>query len=487
VEEAIVALLAAVAGVMLFLGLAQALDDRPLRRIPRRQRPETRLERRIAAAAPALDPATPFSSSSEIERPPALATEPTTATNESLELEMPAGNIGDGRAPVHATDGSRECVQRAPLVGAMDARDLALVESCAALCLADRAEQALAELAARPLAGGPPAASAPALVATALWSLAGLAHATSDDRPAAQASFDRALQSSPGSVHDPCPPGVAELAAAVAGRFLDMGERAAADGDDGVAPERAAASQLAAFWLRWRLAGVPGDGDAAALLERARAMLADARAEAATALIRQGRFADARGFIGRAMETGDLPVARGEIMLDAWSAAVRQEVDHLTDAALRGDGDDDQAVAGLLRARAVLASMPDGALPPTQRTIITRRIWRSQAKLGFRRLRLGQFDAAADVLSQAFTMTEVAPRQQRQVRDALVRALESMAAERADFVSVLLGKGKREAAAEEVARVEQWIDRVRQEGVPLEEPEVAQIRARRLARALEQA
>jgi len=39
VEEALVALLAAVAGILLFLGLAQALDNRPRRQMRRRHRP----------------------------------------------------------------------------------------------------------------------------------------------------------------------------------------------------------------------------------------------------------------------------------------------------------------------------------------------------------------------------------------------------------------------------------------------------------------
>jgi len=38
VEEALVALLAAVAGILLFLGLAQALDNRPPRPMRRRHR-----------------------------------------------------------------------------------------------------------------------------------------------------------------------------------------------------------------------------------------------------------------------------------------------------------------------------------------------------------------------------------------------------------------------------------------------------------------
>ena len=129
-------------------------------------------------------------------------------------------------------------------------------------------------------------------------------------------------------------------------------------------------------------------------------------------------------------------------------------------------------MTGLGRAEALLGAMPEGTIGPTHRAAVAQRIWRGHSKLGFRRLRLGQLDAAADTLFHALSMPEIGRRRQRQVRDALVRTLEGLGDQRAAAVVALVAEGKHPAAAEEIARLELRVRRAREEGVSDEELEV---------------
>jgi len=213
--------------------------------------------------------------------------------------------------------------------------------------------------------------------------------------------------------------------------------------------------------------------------------MAELHAEAAAASIRRQEYGAARAIVQRAVDAGELSSVRGEMLLEVLGAAFRKEIDRLTAAAIRG-GDESRAVAELGQAEALLGTLPEGTIGVAHRAAVAQRIWRGHSKLGFRRLRLGQLDAAADSLFHALAMREVGRRRQRQVRDALVRTLEGLGDQRAAAVSALLAEGNLPAAAEEIARLELRVRQAREEGVSDEELEVASSKLDRLRRRLDE-
>ncbi len=533
VEQALVYLLAAFAGVFLFLGLAQALDDTP----PRAQR-----GRRIRGAPPLTrgSPAARASGGAETSPERVEARSETLVADERVLRTSPAepetaaaparepGADGPARAEdgplpaekVHAPAtedkvtpvaghekttsdaiapaASPAVAPAAPAPGVGHV-DLAFIETCMSLCLAGKYHELLtgaeprlaasdesADITAslevvpeRPLPGQSSHAIA------GLWSLVGLARHGRGDGDGARAAFDAGVRWLPSPVSDACPPRVAALSTPVARRLLDLTERVADETADAARiDERIAAARLAAFWLGWRLVAAPGDEGATTLLDTAREALVEAQAEVASAMIRRQEFAGARRFVEDAVERGELPSARGDLLLEFLGASFRREVERLTTAAVRGSKDESRAVTGLGRAEALLGSMPAGSVGAQHRAAAAGRVWRAHARLGFRRLRLGQFDAAAEALCHALSMREIGRRRQRQVRDALVRTLEGLGDQRAQAIDALVADGNHAAAAEEVAALERWIARARDEGVSEEELEVTSVKLHDLRRRL---
>jgi hypothetical protein len=360
-----------------------------------------------------------------------------------------------------------------------------MVEDAMGLCLGGKHEELLALLEPRLAADlGVGAEGSRSHVMTALHGLAGLARHALGDASAARA-FEAGVRSLPDPGSEVCPPRIAALSVQVARRLLE-GMAGASDQDGGGrVDESADRARLAAFWLSWRLHAAPGDQRTLELLDTAREALAELHAEAAAASIRRHEYGAARAIVQHAVDAGELPSVRGEMLLDLLGATFRREIDQLTAAAIRG-GDESRAVTGLGQAEALLGTMPEGAIGPTHRSAVAQRIWRGHSKLGFRRLRLGQLDDAADTLFRALAMREISRRRQRQVRDALVRTLEGLGDQRAAAVSVLLAEGKQPAAAEEIARLALRVRRAREEGVSDEELEVASSKLEQLRRRVDE-
>ncbi len=363
------------------------------------------------------------------------------------------------------------------------ALDHAVVESCAGLYLDGKLEKLLVALAPHVSASDASSGGPPSHALTALRSIEGLARRDGADEPGARTAFETAVRSLPEPVSEACPPRLAALSVSMARRLLETTD-GSPESDRAEAAQRLVEVRLASFWLRWRLVTAPGDEEATALLESASARLAEGRAAAVTSLIRDQQFADALRFIEHAIDAGELPPARGEVLLEFLALALRREVDRLTAAAIRGNTDDARAIASLESAETLLGSMPEGRLPSIQTAAAVRRIWRGYAKVGFRRLRQAQFAAAADALFHALAMNEIGRRGQRQVRDAVVRTIEGMVDERAEKVAGLVAAGRREAAAEEIAGLEQTVRRAR-ESVPPDELELVLSKIRELTGTLD--
>ena len=460
VEQVLVVLLAATAGIFLFLGLAQALDDRPARARRRRRRMANPWEGG-SLPNPVLSDRTPSETSQT-----AVASPP-------IPPALEPGPYAEGPDP------------SAALAQPTADPDLALVEDAMRLCLSGNHEELLALLEPRLAEDRGVGDDGPrSHVMTALHGLAGLARHALGDASAAR-GFEAAVRSLPDPGAEACPPRIAALSVQVARRMLE-GIAGPSDQDGGGrAGESADRARLAAFWLSWRLHAAPGDQRTLELLDTAREALAESHAEAAAASIGRHEYGAARATVQRAVDTGELPSVRGEMLLDLLGATFRREIDQLTAAAIRG-GDESRAVMGLGQAEALLGTMPEGAIGPTHRAAVAQRIWRGHSKLGFRRLRLGQLDDAADTLFQALAMREIGRRRQRQVRDALVRTLEGLGDQRAAAVSDLLAEGKQPAAAEEISRLDLRVRRAREQGVSDEELEVASSKLEQLRRRLDE-
>ena len=498
VEQALVYLLAAVAGVCLFLGLAEALDDRP----PRRRHGRAAAAVNVAGTRPEF-PARIASRNGATMTQPARAdagvARPADANADSTPV-TPASRRSDSVLARSRDRGSETEIHALPVLGVVGPSvhakrpavmatrppiagddDVVFVERCMSLSLAGQHDKLIAATLRRLTdRAETPAVSSPA--PAALWSLVGLARRARGEDADAQSALEEGVRALPPSGPGACPPRIAALVTTVARRFLVLTERGVDEPEGARIDQRVAAARLAGFWLGWRLAAVPEDRATETLLATAREALAEAHAEAATAMVARCDFAGARHFVERMVEAGELPRGKADVLLELVASAVRREVDRLTTPAVRGARDESGAVTGLGQAEALLASMPAETLSPSHRAAATSRIWRAHAKLGFRRLRLGQLDGAADTLCHALSMQDVGRRRQRQVRDALVRTLEGLGDQRAQAIDTLVGEGNQAGAEEQIASLDRRIAFARDHGLTDDDLEVACGKLRELRR-----
>ncbi len=469
-EEALIVLLAAGAVILLFVGLAQALDNRPPTPVRRGRRPGERARGRRSAepGAGAVEPAV---------RPP------------TSRWPNPEPHSDDTPPQEEEDPESLAALEAAPWPVPADPR-LALLEASVTLYQSAKHQELLAAvepyLRSTARAQGDEATRGDSHALSAVWSLAGLSRQAMGDPSGARHAFEAALATAPEAAAEvsweSCPPRLAALSVSVGRRLLEMAERSPEGGT-----ERIIGPRLAQVWLAWRLAVAPGDRAPGALLEHAREALAGGYWEVGRALIRRQDFGEARALVQQGLDRGELPTERGAALLELLSTSLTEEIGRLTAPAIRGTADESQAVVALETAQAMLAGPVDAAMTPAQRSAVTRRLWRGYAKLGIRRLESENFEAAMEALFTALGMREIDARRQRQVRNALLRTLERLAETGAGAVTRLLGEGNRPAAVEVVQRLLLHIQRAREEGIPREELNVTTAKARQLVEHIDQA
>jgi hypothetical protein len=486
VEEALLALLAVVAVVLLFLGLAEALDSPLLRRpAPRQRRPlpttalrprtENEAESPIAGTLPrpANTSATLTPDRTGDARADELAAGETTVASKT-EMAHALGVTDDqttDTASAVARDSSASALSRSA-VGSEP--PLFRLEACARLLLVGKYSELL--LMAERSLGRPSDSTSPSAVETGLWSVAALAHRALGDEAASGAALAAALKTVPDPVATPCPPGLAAMSVTIGRRLLDAAEQS----PEG-AETRIMASRLAVFWLRWRRAAAPDDSAAEAILQTTAEALSDAYADVASGFIRRQQWSEAWRLIEEGRDRDELPVARAEMLMGLLATSLRRETDRLTAPAIRGTKNEQRAVNALERAEAILASMATIALPPRQRAAMTRRIGRAYATLGMRRLRAGSLEPAAEALLRALAMKEIGGRGDRQVREAVVHALESMTDQGAESITTLLAEGDQAGAVDRLERLRSRIARAKEAGIAEQDLAVAAGKAKRLA------
>jgi tetratricopeptide (TPR) repeat protein len=490
VEEALLALLAVVAVVLLFLGLAEALDSRFLRRPARRQRRplsttalRPRTEGAVAEAPitgtlsrPGDSSATPTPDRTGDGWADEVATDETTIaskTEMAHVLRVPDDLTTDAASAV-----ARDSSAGAPSRSAVGSEPtLFRLEACARLLLVGKYSELL--LMAERSLGRP--SDSPSPVMTGLWSVAALAHRALGDEAACGAAFAAALSTNPDPVAAPCPPGLAAMAVTIGRRFLDAAEQS----PEG-AETRIRASRLAVFWLRWRRAAAPDDTAAEAILQTTAEALSDAYADVASAFIRRQQWSEAWRLIEEGRDRHELSVARAEMLMGLLATSLRRETERLTAPAIRGTKNEQRAVNALERAEAILASLATIALPPRQRAAMTRRIGRAYATLGMRRLRAGSLEPAAAALLRALGIKEIGGRAERQVREAVVHALESMTDQGGESITTLLADGDQAGAVDRLERLRSRIAAVKEAGFAEQDLAVAAGKVKRLAQQVKE-
>ena len=202
--------------------------------------------------------------------------------------------------------------------------------------------------------------------------------------------------------------------------------------------------------------------------------------------IRRRELGEARGLIDSALASREMTVGSAGVLLEAGSTAIARDLWRLRRAARRASGDEAPLGALMEATRAILESEPASGLAAEPRQQAGRRLWRGHTRLGLRRWRAGDFEAAVETLFGALSVPELGERRRRLGRDLLVRTLEDAAGQSLELIPELRGDGDRAAAVERAQRVLEHIRRARAEGVPAEDLAVAASRARQLLEHIEQ-
>jgi hypothetical protein len=203
------------------------------------------------------------------------------------------------------------------------------------------------------------------------------------------------------------------------------------------------------------------------------------------ALMRGREWAEARRVMESVLAAGEAGPENVGFLLEVCSTATARELWRLRRALRRGTGDEAPLGGALGMGRLLLDSGPAAGLPGDARRRAGRRLWRGHTRIGLRRWRAGDFDAAVDTLFQALAIAGLDERRRALTRDLLVRTLEDMAGQRLELIPQLLGDGDRRAALEQAQRLSAHVRRAREEGIAAEELAVAAARARQLLEHIE--
>ena len=476
-EEGLVALLAAAAAILLFVGLAQALDDRPTRPVgrARRRSPAGSAARPepVAPARPALPeipPRAPYTGPERrrSRRPgsrPRLAPVPPQPSTEARTAQPELPLVPPVEVPV-STPGEDE--------------ELDALERALALQQEGQHSQVIETAVAHLEAGAPPEGAEPSFIRAALWTLVGLSRHALGDIEGAQGALDAAVRVAPDGVSEGCPQRIALLAATAARQLL-----AAADGMSATSGERVLVLRMAVLWLEWRIVAAPATEDVAVLLDRARESLWDGYALAGRGLMRRRQFAQARELVRQALDSEDLPAARRPPLADLSARCVVRQMGRLV-ATARGTGiPEAEALDALERAREILVSTSVDALTPGWWHAANRRIWSGYMRLGRRSIEGFELEAALRPLFEALHLRDLDLGFERRTRELLARTIERISDGAAETIGRLLESGSRDAAMQRWQDVRGIIQKARDQGLSHEELAQAFSRARQLLEQIE--
>ena len=487
-EEGLVALLAAVAGILLFIGLAQALDSTPVARPRRRVRakpaapPESAAE--VKPVVLDLPPRAPYTGPERRRSPrPGSRLRPR-AVPPSPPASVPPADNGQRDLPLAdrpslegmpAAPPGPDIVAEAELDPAIDA-----IERALALQREEQhgevIEAAVSHL--EPGAGG--VSGEPSFSRAALWSLVGISRHALGDVEGTQEALEAATREAPEGVSEGCPERITAVAAPAARQLL-----AAADRMSAASAERVALLRMAVLWLEWRIVASPATEEVSVLLDRAREALWDGYALAGRGLLQRRQYAEARSLVRQALESEDLPASRRAPLAALAAQGVVRQIGRLVATARGTETPEPAALEALERAREILVATSVESIAPGRWHAANRRIWSGYMRLARRQIEGFDLEAAVRPLLRALHVRDLDLGLERRTRELLSRTIERIADGAGETIARLLKAGDREAAMQRWQDVRGLIQKARDQGMSHEELAQAFGRARQMLEQIE--
>jgi len=479
-EEGLIALLAGAAAILLFVGLAQALDARPARSSARSRRrssgrPTTSVGPPAPArpAAPEVPPRAPYTgperrrSRRPGSRPRPASPPPPPAEPRTSQPDFPL-------AP-EAQPAARAAALPIPVDPALDALERAL-----ALQREGQHSHVIEAAVPHLEAGGPAEGAEPSFIRATLWTVVGVSRHALGDIEGAQDALAAAVRAAPDGVSEGCPQRIADDAAAAARQLL-----AAADAMSATSGERVAVLRMTVLWLEWRIVAGPATEEVSVLLDRAREALWDGYALAGRGLMRRRQFAQARELVRQALDSEDLPAARRAPLAELAALSIIRQIGRLVAAARGTETPEANALAALERGREILAATPVDAVTPGRWHAANRRIWSGYMRLGRRDIVGFELEAALRPLFRALHLRDLDLGLERRTRELLARTIERISDGAGETIDRLLVAGDRDAAMQRWQEVRGIIQKARDQGLSHEELAHAFGRARQMLEQIE--
>jgi len=487
-EEGLVALLAAVAGILLFIGLAQALDSTPVARPRRRVRPKPAAPPESAAAVKPvvldLPPRAPYTGPERRRSPrpgsrlrpravpPAPPASVPPADNGQRDLLLADWPSSEGTPAVAPAPDIVDETHLDPVIDAIE-RALAL----------QRGEQhgEVIETAAshlEPGAGG--VSGEPSFSRAALWSLVAISRHALGDVEGTREALEAATREAPEGVSEGCPERITAVAAPGARQLLLAADRMSA-----VSAERVALLRMAVLWLEWRIVASPATEEVSVLLDKARETLWDGYALAGRGLLQRRQYAEARSLVRQALESEDLPVSRRAPLTALSAQGVVRQIGRLVATARGAATAESAALAALERAREILVATSVESIAPGRWHAANRRIWSGYMRLARRQIEGFDLEAAVRPLLRALQVRDLDLGLERRTRELLSRTIERIADGAGETIARLLKAGDREAAMQRWQDVRGLIQKARDQGMSHEELGQAFGRARQMLEQIE--
>jgi tetratricopeptide (TPR) repeat protein len=468
-EEGLVALLAAAAAILLFVGLAQVLDARPPRfAIRPRRRSDVSPTTNAEPALPEVPPRAPYTDRPG-SRPRLAASASPPAESRTDQPDLPLAPEAQPAAAAAALPPQPDA--------ALDALERALAFQL-------EGEHAhVIEAAVPHLEAGEPAEGAePSFIRAALWTVVGVARHALGDIEGAQGALDAAVRSAPDGASEGCPQRIAAGAATSARRLL-----AAADAMSATSGERVAVLRMAVLGLEWRMVAAPATEEVSELLARAREALWDGYALAGRGLMRRRQFALARELVSQALDSEDLPLARRAPLAKLAAWCMVREIGRLVATARGTETTEADALDALERAREILAASSVDAVTPGRWHGANRRIWNGYMQRGRRAIVAFELEASLRPLFGALHLRALDLGLERETRELLARTIERISDGAGERIDRLLEGGDREAAMQRWQDVRGIIQKARDQGLSHEELAHAFGRAQQMLEQIEAA
>ena len=486
-EEGLVALLATVAGILLFVGLAQALESRRPRRRRRRTGAPADAWPSVAASprAPVVSelPSRPPYTGPERRRSPRPGPRPRTRLVPPAP-PTPAVTLETGLPDLPPTDPG--FTDRPPIVtSAPDGAPAAAIDPAVeaverALARASDGEHAEAIEAALPHLESAGGDHEPSFSRAALWVLVGVSRHALGDVEGTQEALEAGGRAAPDGVSEGCPERIAAVAAPAAHQLLAAADRMAL-----ASAERVALLRMAVLWLEWRIVTAPATREVSELLDKARETLWDGYALAGRGLLQRRQFAHARRLVREALDSEDLPAIRRAPLVALAAQGVVRQIGRLVATARGTETPEADALDALERAREILVATSIESIAPRRWHAANRRIWNGYMRLARRQIEGFELEVAVRPLLRALLIRDLDLGLERRTRELLARTIERIADRAGETIGRLLKTGEREAAMQRWQDVRGLIQKARDQGMSHEELAQAFGRARQMLEQIE--